>query len=245
MDLTFKNKTVLITGATRGIGKQIASDFEELGANLILTSRSANKIYRMNQKLNAHEYHSVDFTNDLSMKKFLVVLNEIEKVDICINNAGINEITPFFETQETDWNNIMDVNLKAPFIVSQKVAEKMKKQKWGRIINIASIFGVISRDNRVVYSTSKSGLIGLTRAMAIDLAPYNILVNSISAGFVDTDMTRTMLSATEIKELEKKIPLGRLATAKDISKVVVFLASDMNSYITGQNLIADGGYVIT
>jgi 3-oxoacyl-[acyl-carrier protein] reductase len=118
----------------------------------------------------------------------------------------------------------------------------MKKNNYGRVVNIASIFGVISREKRSIYSSSKSGLIGLTRAMALDLAPHNILVNSVSPGFVLTDLTKKMLGGPEIRELKSKIPIKRLAMPADISKVVLFLSSDLNTYLVGQNIIVDGGY---
>lgn len=142
-----------------------------------------------------------------------------------------------------DWEDIINVNLKSPFVLSREVAKIMKKNKYGRIINIGSIFGVISREKRSIYTSSKSGLIGMTKAIAVDLAPYNILVNSVSPGFVLTDLTKEILTSSEIKELELKIPLRRFATPEDISKVVLFLSSDLNTYISGQNIIVDGGYV--
>lgn len=243
MDFNFKNKTVLITGATRGIGKQMAHDFDTCGAHLILTGTDKHQIIKLNyeHKLNAR-YLCVDFMDVISLNMFIEEISPM-KIDICVNNAGINKRSEFSNIGWDTWRDIMDVNFDAPFYVSQKVAESMKKHRRGKIINIASIFGVVGRDNRVAYIASKSGLIGLTRAMAIDLAPYNILVNSVSAGIVDTDMTKKMLSEKEAEEMKKKIPLGRFATTKEISNAVLFLTSEMNTYITGQNLIVDGGYV--
>ena len=142
-----------------------------------------------------------------------------------------------------DWDDIINVNLRAPFVLSQEVARLMKKNGYGRIVNIASIFGVISREKRAVYTSSKSGLIGLTKSVAVELAPYNILVNCVSPGFVLTDLTKSILTGLEIEDLESRIPLKRLAAPEDISNVVIFLSSNLNTYISGQNIIVDGGYV--
>lgn len=240
---TFKNKTVLVTGATRGIGKQIAHDFDACGAHLILTGTDKNQVIKLNcdRKLNAR-YLCVDFTDKGSFDRFLKEISPM-KIDICINNAGINYIDGMLDYPQNKWEELMHVNLDAPFRISQVVARNMKKHLYGRIINIASIYGVISREKRIAYSASKSGLIGLSRAMAIDLAQYGILVNSVSAGFVKTDLTKSILSEGDIRRLEQEIPLKRFATTKDISNTVLFLASEMSSYITGQNIVVDGGYV--
>jgi len=248
MELNFSGKVVLITGATRGIGEQLARDFEKLGASLILTGTNPEQIDRVNKDLveggrKNIKYSCVDFLKADSLSAFLDELREYDRIDVCINNAGINRINHFWETLAEDWDDILNVNLKAPFVLCREVAGIMKRNGYGRIVNIASIFGVISREKRAIYTSSKSGLIGLSKSMAIDLAPYNILVNCVSPGFVLTDLTRRILSESEIRDLESRIPLKRLATPEDISRVVLFLASDMNTYISGQNIIVDGGFV--
>lgn len=242
----FYDKFVLITGATRGIGKSIATHFSALGANLILTGTNPQEIELLNDSFAKNgrvKYYCVDFSNEELINEFISVLKNYDKIDICINNAGINRINFIYEVQLSDWDQIMKVNLRGPFLLSKEVGNIMKKQRYGRIINIASIFGVVTREKRSVYTASKAGLIGLTKATANDLAPYNILVNSVSPGFILTDLTRKILSDSEIKELETKVPLGRFGHPDEISKVVLFLASDLNTYITGQNIIVDGGYV--
>ena len=249
MKIHFKNKVVLITGATRGIGEQLARDFERLGAALILTGTKPEQIKELNENLGKNnreniKYLCVDFLNENSLLDFTRELREYNKIDVCINNAGINRIDYIYDTSLTDWDDIINVNLRAPFLIMREVSKLMKKNGYGRIVNIASIFSVISRQKRAIYSSSKSGLVGLTRAAAIDLAPYNILVNSVSPGFVLTDLTKKILTQVEMQDLASRIPLGRLATPEDISNVVLFLSSDLNTYITGQNIIVDGGYVI-
>ena len=248
MEIDFKNKVALVTGATRGLGKQIADDFYDAGADLILTGTNANTINRLNNDLKGRgvknvRYLTVDFAKDESMNDFLGELGKYSKIDVCINNAGVNKINYIYDCTEPDWNYIVDVNLKAPFRIIQEVSKLMKKNGYGRIVNIASIFGVISREKRSIYSSSKSGLVGLTRAAAVDLAPNNILANSVSPGFVLTELTKSILSQAEIDELTSIIPSRRMAVPEDISKVVLFLSSDLNTYIAGQNIIVDGAYV--
>lgn len=249
MEIGFNNKRVLITGATRGIGKQLADDFKRLGANLILTGTKSDQVEKLNEGLEKQgtrqkiEYFCADFSKEDSLRDFLRELRKYERIDVCINNAGINRINYIYDALLTDWEDVLNVNLRAPFAILHDVSQIMKRNGYGRIVNIGSIFGVISREKRAIYSSSKSGLVGLTRAAAIDLAPYNILVNCVSPGFVRTDLTESMLTEAEIRELTARIPLGRMAVPEDISKVVIFLSSDLNTYVTGQNIIVDGGYV--
>jgi 3-oxoacyl-[acyl-carrier protein] reductase len=244
MELNFRNRVVLITGATRGIGQQLATDFEKLGAELILTGTKPEQVRKLNESSRKNiRYFCVDFLQEDSLGDFIQELRGYDKIDVCVNNAGINRINYFYETSLSDWDDIINVNLRTPFVICREVSQLMKKNGYGRIINIASLFGVITREKRSIYSSTKSGLIGLTKSIAVDLAPYNILVNCVSPGFVLTDLTKKMLDQSEIKDLESRIPLKRLASPEDISKVVLFLSSDLNTYISGQNIIVDGGYI--
>lgn len=242
--MDFKNKTAIVTGATRGIGQKIAEDLYDLGATLILTGADRDRIKRLKGNRRIKYYH-LDFLDNESVSGFMEALKEYEKIDICINNAGINRINYIYDILEEDWDRIMKVNLSGPFKLIKEVARIMKKKKYGRIVNIASIYGTITREKRAAYTATKSGLIGLTKTAALDLAPYNILVNSVSPGFILTDLTKRILSAKEREALRTAVPLKRLGLPGDISPVVLFLASDLNTYITGQNIIADGGYVNT
>jgi len=180
-----------------------------------------------------------------STEKFISRLRKIPKIDILINNAGINVIEPIDELNQADWEKILKVNLTGPMLLTKEVAVIMKKNKTaGRILNISSMFGIISKAKRNSYSASKAGLIGLTRSSALDLAPYNILVNALCPGFTMTDLTASILSPAEIKRLSSEIPLGRFADEEEIAKIAVFLCSDFNTYITGQAIVADGGFTI-
>ena len=237
-----------MTGATRGMGKQFADDFAKLGANLILTGTDKDKIEALNReakhdKQASRQYYAVDFANTESTKAFIEAIEAYQKIDVCINNAGINRINFIDETLLEDWKDILSVNLEAPFMITRAVSRLMKKNRYGRIINIASIFGVISKAKRSIYTTTKFALHGLTVTSAIELAPYNVLVNSVSPGFVLTELTKRILSEEEMKQLASQVPIGRFAEPEEISRVVLFLASSLNSYLTGQNIVVDGGFV--
>lgn len=241
MKIDFSGKIALVTGGTRGIGKQIAEDLLRLGADVYITGSSAEVPEDWRNRSN--RYLAVDFTDRKSTERFLDVVSKMERIDICINNAGINRINPIDETVVKDWDDISAVNLDAPYLLTRTVSRVMKANRYGRIVNISSIFGVISKSKRALYSITKFGLRGLTVSSAIDLAPYNILVNSVSPGFVMTELTQRILDPAEMARLAEQVPMGRFAQPEEISRSVLFLASDLNTYITGQNLIIDGGFV--
>lgn len=243
MKIDFKNKNVLITGASRGIGNDLANSFYLSGANIISTSTKPFKLKNTKLK-NQWTNFIVDFNDDKSIEEFSKNLIKYKKIDVLINNAGINKINDIDKIIRDDWDMINRVNLRAPYLISQLVAKQMIKQKKGFIINVSSIFGVISKEKRASYSASKSGLIGLTRATAIDLAKYNILVNAVSPGFVETELTKKILSKIESSKIKKDIPMRRFAKKNEITNLIFFLCSNYNTYITGQNFVIDGGFTI-
>ena len=247
MNMSFDKKIVLITGASKGIGAQLADDFGRLKAKLILTAAHPDGLKKIKELVHKRKYkadcYHLDFTDAASIRNFLVHLGKYKQIDVCVNNAGINEVDFIEQVREEAWDNIMNVNLKGPFLIIRAIAPKMKKNGYGRIVNISSIFGLVTREKRSIYSASKSGLLGLTRTTAIELARFNVLVNAVSPGFVLTDLTRRMLSKSEMQKLTENIPLGRMAAPQDISSTILFLSSGLNSYIVGQNFIVDGGYV--
>ena len=242
MNIDFTNKTVLVTGGTRGIGASIVRHFENLNAEVIATGVNKDQLHKsINRRV---KYHYLDLKNEKSISDFIEYISQRKKIDILINNAGMNKIDPIEKIKDEDWHNIYNINLYGPFLLTREISKIMKKNKYGRIVNISSIFGVISREKRAAYSSTKSGLIGLTKATALDLAKDNILVNSISPGVINTELTKNILGEKSMKEISSSIPLKRLGDPDEIAKLVLFLTSDQNTYITGENIIIDGGYTI-
>ncbi|EAJ5709285.1 TPA: SDR family NAD(P)-dependent oxidoreductase [Campylobacter coli] len=236
----FKGKKVLVTGGTRGIGYQIAKEFARYDAHVVITGTSeefeGDSILKYEQLVvnnNNQWYNDIEY-----------IVKKYNGFDICINNAGINKISNIDSVELKNIQEIILVNLTMPIYLTSVVSKYMIKNKRGYIINIASVFGVVSRSGRNPYTASKSGLIGATKTIALDLAKYNILVNCISPGFIDTELTSKILGKTGIDEVVSKIPLGRLGRVEDITPLVLFLCSHLNTYITGQNFIIDGGFSI-
>lgn len=241
MNIDFNGKMALVTGGTKGIGKSIVTLLIGAGCDVIYTGTQK----KPDRAIENASYKQLDLSDKKSIDQFIKnVLNDTKKIDILINNAGINIIESIDKLDEKNWQKVLDVNLTGPMILTREVSKKMKKNNnGGKILNVSSIFGVVSKAKRNSYSASKFGLIGLTRSSSLDLAQYNILVNAICPGFTSTEMTMSILSKEEIKKLSKQIPMGRFAEVEEIARVAVFLCSDLNSYITGQALVVDGGFV--
>ena len=247
MQIDFTNKTVLITGATRGIGKAIADCFFQAGAKLFLTGTKKDEVEQLNKDnkrkgIDHVEYIQADFSNQDSVNEFLIRLTQFEQIDICVNNAGVNRVNDFTDTSIDDFDWIHNINLKVPYQILSVVGPKMLEQGYGRIVNVASIWSWITRPGRSMYTSSKNALVGLTKTLAVEWASRNVLVNAVSPGFTLTELTKTTNTKEQLIELENKIPAGRLAEPDEIAKVVAFLCSDLNTYITGQNIIIDGGF---
>lgn len=246
MKLDFTEQTIIVTGATRGIGMQIANDLHELGANLILTGTRQDEIDKLNADAISNrlrkQFFCVELSDGVSLNRFISNIEKFNKIDGLVNNAGINRLNFVNDVTDNDWDDMLSVNLTAPMKIIRAVAGKMKENNFGRIVNIASIFSKISKEKRSAYSATKFGLHGLTVGVSNDLARNNILVNSVSPGFIMTELTKKNLSETEMQELATMVPSKRLGQVSDISGVVVFLLSDINQYLTGQNIIVDGGF---
>jgi 3-oxoacyl-[acyl-carrier protein] reductase len=234
--VSIKKKRAIVTGGTRGIGYAIADKLLKDGLEVIVTGTSNDKTIP-----NGGKFYRVDFLKSNETKIFLDYLKN-ENVDILINNAGINKIGKFSEIDIEDFDRILGVNLRTPFQLCQAVIPYMKESGWGRIINITSIFGNITKEYRASYSTSKFGLDGMTAALAAEMSEYGILANSVAPGFIDTELTRNVLGEGGIAELREQIPMKRLGSSKEIASLVSWLVSEENSYISGQNLMIDGGF---
>ena len=239
MKLDFKNKIVLITGGEGGLGKSICSKFLQLGAKVIVTTTKKELV---NKKTSKKIYMHLNYNNKSSIQNFLNNLRKIKKIDILINNAGINQLSYISEIDEKYLEEIYEVNLKGPIIMTKQISKIMIKNRSGKIVNISSIFGVVGKSGRSLYSTTKFGLIGLTKSSALDLAKYNILVNSVSPGVINAGLTKKILNSKELKKIKSEIPLNRLGEPLAVSYLVCFLCSNLNTYITGQNFVIDGGY---
>lgn len=236
MNLDFKNQNVLVTGGTRGIGKAIVEAFTKAGANVYFTGKAKAAPLGSEKK-----YFSLDFASDDSVQSFLESIKDL-RIDVLVNNAGINKISSFVDIPPEDFRNILKVNTEGPFLLSQVIARKMLENSYGRIVNISSVFGHLTKELRASYSTSKFALVGMSKAMAVEYASKNILVNVVSPGFVDTELTRKILTPHQIDELLLTVPMKRLATTDEISRVVLFVASKENSFMTGQNILVDGAF---
>jgi 3-oxoacyl-[acyl-carrier protein] reductase len=227
-------KKVLITGGTKGIGKSISKIFTDNNFCVHITGTKQQVVPDY-----VDTFFIVDFSNKEQTKIFLDKIST-ENYDVLINNAGTNIIKPIQEVSESDWEIIHNINLKIPYFITKEVSKRIPN--GGKIVNITSIFSHVSKEFRSLYSTTKFGLDGLTKSLSIELGPRNILVNSVSPGFTNTELTDRSLDISQKLELSKNIPLGRFAETSEISELVYFLSSDKNTYITGQNIIIDGGF---
>ena len=240
-DHSLKDTVIVVTGASRGIGRAIAARLVTGGARVIGT---ATRKLTDADVLPGMECLPVDFREPAQLAEFTAFIRQLPRLDACINNAGINRIKPLEEVTPQDYRDVLCIDLDAPYAVCQAAAAVMTKAARGRIVNIASIWSVITKPQRSLYSAAKTGLVGLTRALAAELGPVGILVNAVSPGFVLTDLTRQSLSTVEMERLTSQIPCRRMAEPAEIAELIAFLASPRNTYLTGQNIVIDGGFTI-
>lgn len=241
-------KIAIVTGASRGIGKEVAKELAESGITVIANyNKSEEEAKKLQQELEEQNFKLEIFKADVSKREDVKKLVEytIEKhgkIDILINNAGISEYKLFTDETDEDWDKLINTNLYSAFAMSQEVIPNMVHNKKGCIINISSIWGIVGGSLEVLYSISKAGLDGMTKALAKELGPSNIRVNSIAPGMINTKMN-SKFTEKEIEEIKEEIPLERLGDPQDIAKCVKWLIDD--NYTTGQVISINGGWVIT
>ncbi len=259
LGMKFKDKVVVVTGSTRGIGRQIAQAFAREGAVVMILGRNAAGADEVRDELRREglcaESFACDVTNGENVREIInKILDKYKCIDILINNAGITKDNLLLRMSEQDWDEVMGVNLKGVFNCTKIIAKAMLKSAakaanqstgWacGKIINISSIIGIVGNIGQANYAASKAGIIGFTKAVARELASRRITVNAVAPGYIDTDMTAQLKEGVR-NEILKNIPLGRLGAANDVASVCLFLASPEADYITGQTLSVDGGMAI-
>lgn len=244
-----QGKVALVTGASRGIGRAIALELARQGAKVAVnyagSEAKANEVVEEIKNMGGEAFAiQADVSNAKAVDQMVkAVLERFERIDILVNNAGITRDNLLMRMKEEEWDDVMNINLKGVFNCTKAVTRPMMKQRYGRIVNIASIVGVSGNPGQANYVAAKAGVIGLTKTAARELASRNITVNAVAPGFITTDMTDRL--SEELKaEMLKQIPLARFGEPEDVAKVVSFLVSDAASYMTGQTLHVDGGMVM-
>jgi len=242
-DLT--GKVAIVTGGSRGIGVAIATQLAEAGAKVYAVSRTLDAVSSVAKSLTENGFSAFAKACDVSdldqvQSVFKEISDEAGSIDILVNNAGVTRDTLLLRMSESDWDFVMNINLKGAFNGIKGVVRPMMKKRFGRIINISSVVGLTGNAGQINYAASKSGLLGLTKSAAKELASRNITVNCIAPGYIETDMTTSL--ADDVKEnLIQQIPLGRIGTGDDVASLIRFLAGDQAGYITGQTFAVDGG----
>jgi len=238
---SLEGKVALVTGASRGIGKAIASQLQALGATVLGTATSENGAEKISEYLGAGNGLVLNVTNDESIATLFENIKAAHGgIDILVNNAGITRDNLFMRMKDDEWQDILDTNLTSVFKVSKAVIRTMMKKRNGRIINIGSVVGTMGNAGQTNYAAAKAGLIGFSKALAREVASRGITVNTVSPGFIDTDMTQTLTD--EQKEgIFSQVPANRLGKPEEIANTVCFLASDGAAYITGETIHVNGG----
>lgn len=243
MDLT--KRVALVTGSGRGIGQAIAMKLSEIGATVIINDINEDAANRAADLIKAVQRPVMAVAADVSSATDINRMVETIKkacgrIDILVNNAGVSRDKLVMVMSDDDWDRVMNISLKSAFLCSRAVLRDMIKQRWGRIINVSSLAGVVGNPGQANYSAAKAGLIGFTKSLAKEIASRNITVNAVAPGFIDTEMTQ-QLDAKYKEELKKRIPGGEFGSPRDVAEAVAFFASEAAGYITGQVLNIDGG----
>ena len=239
--MNLKNKKVLITGATGGIGNSLVKKFETLGAKIIASGTNEEKLSSLKKNFPNVSIEKFKLNEHEKIEKFIEKIDkECEGLDVLINNAGITLDNLSIRLSEENWKKVLDINLTSSFLMCKSVIKKMLRKKYGKIINITSIVGHTGNLGQANYAASKAGIVAFSKSLAIEYAKKNININCVSPGFIKTEMT-DKISDEFKKNLISKIPSGNLGTGEDVSNCVAFLASDMANYINGETIHVNGG----
>ncbi len=243
----FKDKTVVVTGSSRGLGREIALVFSKAGANLVLASRNLEKLNLVAAEIRNEGGKALPLQVDVTNKEEVEALmdkacEKFGRIDVLINNAGVIHRAPAAQMSEEQWDETIAVNLKGTFLCSQAAGKKMIENRSGKIVSISSEKGLVGFPERSAYCASKGGIVMLTKALAVEWAPYNIQVNAIAPTYIETEMTRDVLDDPEkYQEIIRTIPMKRVSKPRDLFGAIMLFASDASSFITGQTLPVDGG----
>jgi len=239
--IDFKDKKILITGASGGIGDELVNKFVSLGGNVIGTGTKTEKLDLLKKKYSNIKVKKFDISEHSRIEEFIDDVNlELGGLDILINNAGANADNLSLRMKEEEWKKIIDINLTSTFLLSKSAIKKMLKNKFGRIVNVTSIVGHTGNLGQANYAASKAGIIGMSKSLAIEYAKKNITINCVSPGFIQSNMTMNIAEKVKMY-LTSRIPMGRLGTGEDVSNCVAFLSSSQASYITGETIHVNGG----
>ena len=245
MNIDLSGRSALVTGSTRGIGRAIAELLAGCGAKVAVVGRDRARAEEIaSQVTGTAKGFSCDIADVASVTKLIEdVEKDLGAVDILVNNAGLTRDNLLMRLKDDDWDAVLDANLRGAFVAIRAATRGMMKRRWGRVINIASVVGIVGNKGQANYAASKAGLIGLTKSVAKELASRNVLANAVAPGFIETDMTAAMTPEARTT-LSQQIPLERLGTPNDVAGIVGFLASEHAAYITGQVFVVDGGMVM-